>query len=158
MYKSKGGALGVQKAELSDPLIDTQLMLSAAVARQKEREAEAIVEAALSDARIDRFKNSILNGWAENASIRQLTKEKGIYSYGDVATPGTTFFGMNVREPKEAYIEQNETPIDQFGEHVGQAIARGENDFVLNKIADGPIEQVQVRRDSELGESFRRDS
>jgi hypothetical protein len=57
---------------------------------------------------------------------------------------------MNVREPKEAYIEQNETPIDQFGEHVGQAIARGENDFVLNKIADGPIEQVQVRRDSEL--------
>jgi hypothetical protein len=71
MYKSKGGALGVQKAELSDPLIDTQLMLSAAVARQKEREAEAIVEAALSDARIDRFKNSILNGWAENASIRR---------------------------------------------------------------------------------------
>lgn len=149
------GENGIEAIPLLEDILDH------AFQSEKRREAEQIISAPLSGQRVDAVKNNIVREWRRDATLRTLAEAKGDYRYKNEPGPeGMLYLGINTRDLKELYIEQDRLFSGQWGEDYGRALARGENNKVLNSLIsagrphaetvtiEDPAEQLAASLDS----------
>lgn len=129
-------------------------ILTKAVKAQKEKEVENLIKAPLCGERIEEVKKDILKEWKNNAAIRHIVQNYGTYKYCLTPPEGMAFFGLNVIDTKEVYVKESRISALGWGEHYGRSLAKGENEFVLEKILSGlPSFRSQPIPDKEIAET-----
>jgi hypothetical protein len=125
----------------------------AARREQANEEQSRLMEAPLSTGRVANFKNSVLRGWVEGGDLRRLIQRYGAYEVNDDPTEGLPALSVHQFDPKDLYVEPSRFADSTWGADYGRALARGEDDAVLGRIASSvdSLAPEEVSPDAILG-------
>lgn len=144
---------GILKPEDITRIPDFIMLLEKAAEKQKELEADELIEKPLDKDKIEQFKNEVRNEWERAANLRNIIRAFGNFEILSITAPeGTRFYGRNAIEDKAAFIKDWHTHYPQWGESYGHHIAEIENVVVLSGIASKirnfqpgkcPVDQIE---------------
>lgn len=144
---------GILKPKDVNRIPDFIMLLEKAAEKQKELEADELIEKTLDKDKIEQFKNEVINEWKRAANLRNIIRAFGNFEILSITAPqGTLFYGRNVIEDKAAFIKDWHMHYPQWGESYGRHIAEIENVVVLSGIASkirnfqpvkGPVDQIE---------------
>ena len=119
-------------------------VLERAVATQKQREIDNLINASLDPKKVLRVRANVLKEWRRASILRRIIREYGhMQDRGADAPKDLPFWGFNVRDRKDVYVAGSRIHSSDWGEDYGRSIAGTENELVITRIA-GAIKARQV--------------
>ncbi len=111
--------------------------------RHEEEEQQEIIDAELSDQKVEASRNQILKEFGDWASVRYWLNQHGMVRpfserLSEEPCPDDlrTGIGIRVRLPKDIFLEEPHTHYVGAIERRGQGFANGENKFIIDKLVD----------------------
>jgi hypothetical protein len=101
---------------------------------QSREERKRVIEAPLSDRRVEDLKLNIVRGWHEASYMRDLVTDKGRYEFNRDPPTGLGELSIHRLDRKDLYVDESRFETSTWGLDYGRALSRGEDDLVLDQI------------------------
>jgi hypothetical protein len=127
---------------------------------QKNADEEAIINSSLDPEIVAQFKSKIASSWEDSSVIRALIKRSNNYEdRSDYPIPSDSHaFGLNLLEPKAAFIKQNKIYFPSWAEDHGVSLSTAEDARLIESIikvlplVDTDLNQLENAIYKKLGE------
>jgi len=128
--------------------------------KQKNADEETIINSSLDPEIIAQFKSKILRSWEDSSVIRALIKRSNNYEdRSDYPIPSDSdVFGLNLLEPKAAFIKQDKIYFPSWAEDHGISLSTGEDVRLIESLikvlpsVDTNLDQLENTIYKKLGE------